>query len=1265
MQQSQPEAMDDSLMAELLSQRQQIEAQLRETQKRLELSLKGANLGTWTYRVGTDEFWADDRAQQMHGHDPGEVHTSAQAGANIHPEDRARAQATIAQAIQNRSKLQLEYRVIWRDGSVYWIASYAEFVLTGNQDEGMFYGVAQDITETKHDEVERKQVEAALRESEAKYRALFESLDEGFCIIELMYDQTGKPVDWLYLEANSTFERQSGLVAPGKTVSELIGKAKIFWLETYARIAETGEPERIENRVEVIDRWYNIYASRIGGAGSHQIAVVFNDITDRKRTEEHLRRAAEFDAFRVKLNDALRSLADPLAIQGEACRLLGEQLGIDRAYYVEINEAEDYARVEQDYVRGDSPSLVGTYPLSAYSWAMPLYRMGQAVIVTDSENSDLVPESEWNAMSAIRVIAVAAIPLVKKGVLKGALAVTESEPREWTDIEVELTRETAERIWAAVERARAEAALRKSEEQFRIFVTASSDIVYRMSADWREMLSLEGKNILVSTENPSQTWIETYIPQEEQLRVWTAIQESIRTKSTFELEHQVIQQDGLIGWTFSRTIPMLNEQGEILEWFGAASDVTERKQAEANRIQLIREQAAREEERQRAETLAELDRAKTLFFSNVSHEFRTPLTLILAPLQDVLCDRSLPPSAREQLDLAYRNALRLLKLVNTLLDFSRIEAGRIEAVYEPTDLALFTTELASVFRSAIERAGLRLIVDCPPLTEPVYVDREMWEKIVLNLISNAFKFTAEGEITVSLHPTNSNQILLQIQDTGAGIVPEHLPHLFKRFYQVRGTQARTHEGSGIGLALVDELVRLHGGTIEVNSTVGQGTCFAIALPFGTEHLPSALLGERIQPTRTLVSTATSASSYVGEIERWLPTEGNREWAIGNGEEQPAPTSDSSLPTSTFARVLLVDDNADMREYLTRILSEHVQVEAVADGAAALAAVKKQVPDLILSDVMMPGLDGFQLLQALRSDPRTREVPLILLSARAGEEAIVEGLEAGADDYLIKPFSAQELVSRVNAHLQMAQLRGEALQEARSTIRSRDEFISVVSHELNTPLVSILGWTRLLRSNPPSPAMLTKALDTIERNAILQGKLVQDLLDISRITAGKLRLNPQPVELKLVIETAIATVTQTAMEKGVNLTWQKNATDSIVVMGDGDRLQQVICNLLTNAIKFTPASGSVTVELSVVDDHSTNTAHAVIRVTDTGIGIAADFLPHVFERFRQARDSGKGLGLGLAIAHHLVELHRGTIHAESAGEGQGATFIVKLPIPEKG
>lgn len=435
---------------------------------------------------------------------------------------------------------------------------------------------------------------------------------------------------------------------------------------------------------------------------------------------------------------------------------------------------------------------------------------------------------------------------------------------------------------------------------------------------------------------------------------------------------------------------------------------------------------AYEEERKRAEALAELDRAKTVFFSNVSHEFRTPLTLMLGPLEDTLanCATLLPPREREQLEMVQRNAYRLLKLVNTLLDFSRIEAGRVQASYEPTDLATFTSELASVFRSAIERAGMQLTVNCPPLLEPVYIDREMWEKIVLNLLSNAFKFTFTGEIAVSLQLLN-NHVELAVKDTGIGIPAAEIPHMFERFHRVKGAQGRTFEGSGIGLSLVQELVQLHGGTIQVTSVEGEGSCFTVSIPRGSAHLPQ----DRINSDRTLASTALGAIPYLEEALRWLPEEAGGQGSRGECEQESfifSPPSSHLSPPSP-ARILLADDNSDMRDYVKRLLSQQYEVEAVPDGLAALSAVRQRIPDLVLTDVMMPGLDGFGLLQELRNDPQLRKVPIILLSARAGEEARVEGLEAGADDYLIKPFSARELLARVEAALKMARLREEAMQ----------------------------------------------------------------------------------------------------------------------------------------------------------------------------------------------------------------------------------------------
>ncbi|HEX7240147.1 MAG TPA: ATP-binding protein [Longimicrobiaceae bacterium] len=431
---------------------------------------------------------------------------------------------------------------------------------------------------------------------------------------------------------------------------------------------------------------------------------------------------------------------------------------------------------------------------------------------------------------------------------------------------------------------------------------------------------------------------------------------------------------------------------------------------------------AYEEERRRAEALAELDRAKTAFFSNISHEFRTPLTLIAAPAEEAVSDPALSEADRARWDTVQRNGLRLQKLVNTLLEFSRIEAGRVQASFEPVDLAAYTRDLASLFRSAMERAGLRLALDLPPLPEPVYVDRDMWEKIVLNLLSNAFKHTFVGEVAVALAPAGG-QVELRVRDTGTGIPEGELPHVFDRFHRVKGARARTQEGTGIGLALVQELVALHGGSVAVHSAEGEGTVFTVRLPTGSRHLPA----ERIARAQPLEGGTQSASAFVEEALRWIPGEDAPPSSTVPDGIAPGAAPAAAVPRER-ATVLLADDNADMRGYLKRLLGQRWNVVAVPDGAAALATALQRRPDLVLSDVMMPGLDGFELLQALRADPRTREVPVLLLSARAGEESRIEGMQAGADDYLVKPFSARELLAKVGAHLELSRVRREAAAE---------------------------------------------------------------------------------------------------------------------------------------------------------------------------------------------------------------------------------------------
>ncbi|ARV57551.1 hypothetical protein BZZ01_01910 [Nostocales cyanobacterium HT-58-2] len=1206
------------------------------------------------------------------------------------------------------------------------------------------------------DLIEQRQAQLALRESEAKYRSLFESLDEGYLLSEVIFDENDKPIDILYLEANPAAVRLAGRDFSGQRMREIDPNYEEYWYEIYGRVALTGESVRAERYAEPHGRWFDFYAFKVGRQESRRVAAVFNDITDRKRREAHL-------AFLADIAENFSRLSTADEIMRAVSAKVGAYLNTTNCLFAEINEGQDQAIIECTWHTSDTPDVTGVYRLSDFitEQLRQTARAGETIIIRNTQTD---PRVDSDRYAALKIHAYVTVPFYREGEWKYVFTVNDSVARNWREDEIELIREVTNRTFPRLERAYAEQALRESEEKYRSLFESINDgfaLLEVLYDDDNRPVDCRFLEVSPSFE------FQTGLPQAQ----GKTLRELIPSVESgwFEHYHQALVTNALVHFEMHQNYLKIWFEVDVFP-YGNPQDrrvtivfrnINERKQAQANQIQLIREQAAREQERQRAETLAELDHAKTDFFSNVSHEFRTPLTLSLAPLQDALSDRTNPlaPPQRERVELAHRNAIRLLKLVNTLLDFSRIEAGRMQAVYEATDLALLTTGLASGFRSAIERAGLRLIVDCPPLPEPVYVDREMWEKIVLNLLSNAFKFTFAGEIAVRLHPADDHYVTLQVQDTGTGISPEELPHLFERFYQVRGAKARTHEGSGIGLALVHELIRLHGGTLDVSSTVEQGTCFTVTIPLGTAHLPS----DRIEATRTLVSTALGAAPYVEEAESWLPPEegeqgaesreqgaeesldtrssisdtrssvsdtrssvSNTRSSVSNTRSSVSDTRSSvsdthssisdtrssisdtrssisdtrssisdtrssisdtrssvsdthssvsdtrssvsdtrssvsdappaSLPPS--AHILLVDDNADMRDYLTRILSEHVEVIAVADGVAALAAAQERVPDLILSDVMMPQLDGFELLKALRADARTREVPIILLSACAGEESVVEGLQAGADDYLIKPFSATELVTRVLAHLQMAHLRLEALRQERTTSRRKDEMLSTVSHELNTPLVAILGWTRLLRTSPLNQSMLMKSLETIERNATLQAKLISDLLDISRITAGKLHLNLQPVELQSVIETAIATVPQPLQAKEIRLMCLLDPLP-IIIQGDPERLQQIVLNLLTNAIKFTPQGGRIEVCLNNIE------TQAQIKVSDTGCGIAAEFLPYVFESFRQAESSKsqstKGLGLGLAIARHLVELHGGTIQAESLGVGQGATFTVNLPL----
>ena len=710
-----------------------------------------------------------------------------------------------------------------------------------------------------------------------------------------------------------------------------------------------------------------------------------------------------------------------------------------------------------------------------------------------------------------------------------------------------------------------------------------------------------------------------------------------------------------------KNIPVLDESGEIIYILHRVEDVTELVRASESNEALLaparameREVVARSRElgaanealREATEKLKELDRAKTEFFSNVSHEFRTPLTLMLGPLEDALTDEAEPlePAQKNRVTLAHDNALRLLKLVNALLDFSRLQAGRAQAHFAPLDIAQFTAELAGMFESAVAKTGVRLIVDCPPLAEPVWADRDMWEKIVLNLVSNAFKFTQEGQIAIRMHDEPTS-VTLEVADTGIGIPEGELPRIFDRFHRVAGVIGRAYEGTGIGLALVRELVELHGGRVSVTSAVGTGTTFRVQLQKGFAHLPA----EAVAQQASAAHVSREAAAHVADAARWL-----RLTDVTGTVRQLA---DAERP-AIRPRVLVIDDNADLREYMGSLLAPSYEVSRANDGLQGLAAAKSDSPDIIVSDVMMPGLNGIELVRTLRADPRTASIPVILVSARAGQESAIEGLDAGSDDYLVKPFSAPELLARVRTHVQLASKRREWITQLESANRELDAFTYSVAHDLRAPLRGINGMAEILRESKLEQldADGQKYLHFIHESGNRMAQLIEDLLKLSRITRGE--LTRQSLDLSGLVREVAEQLSNANPNRRVELV----VADGVFAAADARLLRVALENLLGNAWKFTSKRATARIEFGV-EEHQ---AAPVYFIRDNGAGFDmafADKLFGVFQRLHPITEF-EGTGVGLATVQRILAKHGGRIWADSA-INKGTTFFFTLGSPSNG
>lgn len=468
-----------------------------------------------------------------------------------------------------------------------------------------------------------------------------------------------------------------------------------------------------------------------------------------------------------------------------------------------------------------------------------------------------------------------------------------------------------------------------------------------------------------------------------------------------------------------------------------------------------------DEERRRTEVLTELDSAKSDFFANVSHELRTPLTLIAGPVQDALADSGLDPDQRQRFELIRRNTDRLSGLVDRILDLTRVEAGAVEPHWVEADVEELVAGIAANFRPAIEHSGLEFDVVCDELDQDAYVDVDMFERILLNLLANALKFTARGRISLRLSGSDVGYAVT-VTDTGIGIAAEDLDLVFDRFRQLeRGDERRSREGAGIGLSLARQLVELLGGRITVRSEQGQGSTFTVSLPWG-QPAPHEAVRPSIRPR--------PAESFIHEASAWVVRD-HVTASMATTSESAAPTSHAEKADGLRPTLLVVEDNQDMRDYIARHCVVDYDVVTVRDGVEALDHVRARRPAIVLADVMMPRMDGLALVREIRTDPSLRDLPVVLLSARAGVEASTIGLLEGADDYVVKPFQPQELRARLAANLVRARSRSRDAAWLRAILAAIQEPFVVIDRtglvvQVNGVFTRTFGWS--LADGPLTP-----------------------------------------------------------------------------------------------------------------------------------------------------------------------------------------------------
>ena len=882
---------------------------------------------------------------------------------------------------------------------------------------------------------------AELRESEERYRMLFESLDEGFCVIEQVEGIAGEPPDFRFVEANAAFAAQSGVSdVVGKTLRQLFGDESTEWIEIYDAVCTSGTPIRFERELVSQRRVLELYAFRVSAKTPGRVAINFQDITARKQAEDALRESEEFNRSIVK------SSPDCIKVLDLDGNLLSMQSG---QALLGIEDIQPFLNKSWlDFWTGEDR-------LAARA-AVELASAGSAGNFVGFFRTFLGKATWWD-------VAISPIPGAN-GKAERLLAVSRDVTQRKLDEQI----------------------LRQSEERFRALVMASSDLMCRMSPDWGEMRQIYDNNLVVNTTAANSNWLEDYVYRDDQPRLMALVREAIRTKSLFEMEHRVRRADGSWGWMLSRAVPLLDADGEIVEWFGTGSDVTEHKRAEqalrdseerfralfdrgpiamyscdasgaiqefnrnavllwgrepvrgdpderfcgafklcfpdgspmphahspiaavlkgeppiehgvevvieradgtrttivANIVPLkndrgeitgaincmydITERSRLERKTvEQAQKLVELDRRKDEFLAMLSHELRNPLAPLSSAVQLLRLHKNDDPVQQQAHGVIERQVGQLKHLVNDLLEVSRITTGSVRLRQDQVSLSDVVERAVETAQPLIRQHRHELAVALPQQAIFLHADAARLEQVLVNLLTNAAKYTDDGGhiwLSVEQEGDASGAVaVVRVRDSGIGIDAELLPRIFDLFTQAERSLDRSEGGLGIGLSLVQRLVELHGGTVKAYSTPGQGSEFVVRLPV----MPTALL--------------------------------------------PLPAHPVAPPSATSRKVLIVDDNVDAVQSLANLLKlfGH-EVQIAYDGQSGLEAAQATRPDVVLLDIGLPGLTGFEVAEQIRQQPALDGTVLVALTGYGRDADRQLSQEAGFDHHLVKPADFAEV-----------------------------------------------------------------------------------------------------------------------------------------------------------------------------------------------------------------------------------------------------------------